>query len=273
MEFDRKILSLLQNNLSQKIDNTSSLLLNCLRLLAKWRIELIRNTVIKYNGLDVISGPFEGMKFIENSAEGCHVPKLLGCYEQPLEPFLLEIIERGDYSTIIHIGCAEGYYAVGMARRMPTTDVFAYDTNPKAIEICKLLAERNSVANLFEFGAEFKPIYFEGFAQGKVLIFCDIEGAELDLLDLEKAPILTNMDLIVETHDIVKEGSLEELIARFKGTHHITKIEDSGQRNIKKLPTWFYNLAHLDQLLAVWELRSGPTPWLLMKSNKRNRPV
>ena len=88
MEFDRKILSLLQNNLSQKIDNTSSLLLNCLRLLAKWRIELIRNTVIKYNGLDVISGPFEGMKFIENSAEGCHVPKLLGCYEQPLEPFL-----------------------------------------------------------------------------------------------------------------------------------------------------------------------------------------
>jgi len=28
------------------------------------------------------------------------------------------------------------------------------------------------------------------------------------------------------------------------------------------------NLAHLDQLLAVWEWRSGPTPWLVMKAHK-----
>lgn len=29
---------------------------------------------------------------------------------------------------------------------------------------------------------------------------------------------------------------------------------------------WFNNLAHLDQLLATWEWRSGPTPWLVMKT-------
>jgi hypothetical protein len=26
------------------------------------------------------------------------------------------------------------------------------------------------------------------------------------------------------------------------------------------------SLAHLDQLLATWEWRSGPTPWLVMKA-------
>ena len=267
MEFDRRILNLLENNLSQKYDSASSLLLNCLRLLGKWRIELIRNTIIKYNGLNVISGPFEGMNFIEKSAEGCHVPKLLGCYEQPLAPFLEAIIENGDYSTIIHIGCAEGYYAIGMARRMPSTNVFAYDTNPEAIKICKILAHKNSVTNLFEFGGEFKPIDFEKFSKGRVLVFCDIEGAELDLLDIKQAPSLTKIDLLVETHDAMRPGITETLTARFKSTHEITKIDDSGHRSLANLPSWFYSLAHLDQLLAVWELRSGPTPWLLMKSN------
>ena len=34
--------------------------------------------------------------------------------------------------------------------------------------------------------------------------------------------------------------------------------------NLKKMLSWFFDLAHLDQLLSVWELRSGPTPWLYM---------
>jgi trans-aconitate methyltransferase len=50
---------------------------------------------------------------------------LLGCYEQPLQPFIEQAIEA-QYSTILNIGCAEGYYAVGMARRMPQTRVMAW---------------------------------------------------------------------------------------------------------------------------------------------------
>jgi hypothetical protein len=29
-------------------------------------------------------------------------------------------------------------------------------------------------------------------------------------------------------------------------------------------PWWLKDLSHLDQLLAVWEWRAGPTPWLVM---------
>ena len=36
------------------------------------------------------------------------------------------------------------------------------------------------------------------------------------------------------------------------------------------MPAWFSNMAHLDQLLAFWEWRSGPTPWLVMKSQSAN---
>ena len=39
-------------------------------------------------------------------------------------PFIEQAIQAS-YPTILNVGCAEGYYAVGMARRMPNTKVLA----------------------------------------------------------------------------------------------------------------------------------------------------
>jgi len=47
-----------------------------------------------------------------------------------------------------------------------------------------------------------------------------------------------------------------------------TLVQDDGQRQLGNMPDWFKNLANLDQLLAVWEWRSGPTPWLAMRAKK-----
>ncbi|MFM7256136.1 MAG: hypothetical protein ACKO3C_10935 [Betaproteobacteria bacterium] len=55
----------------------------------------------------------------------------MGCHEQPLQPFI-EAAIKDSYPTILNIDCAEGYYAVGMARRMPKTMVMAYDLNPRS---------------------------------------------------------------------------------------------------------------------------------------------
>lgn len=95
---------------------------------------------------------------------------------------------------------------------------------------------------------------------------CDIEGNELELLDPLISPALKFMDLIVESHDCFNSTSTETLLSRFKDSHYITLIEDNGQRILSNAPKWFLNLTHLDQLLATWEWRSGPTPWLIMKS-------
>ncbi|MEY4592161.1 MAG: hypothetical protein RIR18_1056, partial [Pseudomonadota bacterium] len=96
---------------------------------------------------------------------------------------------------------------------------------------------------------------------------CDIEGAERELLNPELAPALMGMDIIMESHECLIPGITQEIINRFQGSHSITLIEDNGQRQLENSPKWFNNLAHLDQLLATWEWRSGPTPWLVMKAN------
>ena len=250
-------------NLSNAQDNPVQQLNNALRLLSKHRSVLLQNTLIQKQGLIVHQGPFEGLEFIERSSEGCHVPKLLGCYEQPLHKYLYEIITK-DYDTIVNVGCAEGYYAVGLARKMPNTQIHAYDLNPSAIDACKNLAMKNDVADQVFVEKEFKPSNFKSFINKKTLILCDIEGAEEQLLDPEVSPELAQMDILVEAHDDLKTNISQTLENRFSTTHTIKFIKDNGQRNLKGMPAWFFKLSHLDQLLAVWEWRSGPTPWLIM---------
>jgi hypothetical protein len=236
---------------------------NALRLLSKWRSVLIQNTLLQQNGMVVMQGPLKGLDFLPQSAEGCHIAKLLGCYEQPLQPFIENAVQK-QYPTILNIGCAEGYYAVGMALRMPNTRVLAHDLNPKAQEICAELAQKNQVADRVAVGGLFTPADFAAYAGQKVLLMCDIEGAERELLDPQASPDLKGMDIIVESHECLITGVTQLLIDRFKATHDITLVQDDGQRKMDAPPHWFVNLAHLDQLLATWEWRSGPTPWLVM---------
>ena len=242
---------------------------NALRLLSKWRSVLIQNTLLQKQGTVVMRGPLQGLDFLPQSAEGCHIAKLLGCYEQPLQPHI-ETAIQANYPTLLNIGCAEGYYAVGMARRMPETKVMAFDLNPKAQEVCAALAQKNAVSDRICIGALFNPEDFAAYADQKVLVLCDIEGAEKDLLNPEHAPALRGMDLIVESHECLIPGITQQLIKRFTTTHDITVVEDNGQRQIENAPTWFNNLAHLDQLLATWEWRSGPTPWLVMNARQQS---
>jgi hypothetical protein len=239
---------------------------NALRLLSKWRSVLIQNTLLQQQGTVVMQGPLAGLDFLPQSAEGCHIAKLLGCYEQPLQPFIEEAIHLA-YPTILNIGCAEGYYAVGMARRMPATRVLAFDLNPKAQEVCTQLALKNHVSDRVTVGALFSPADFAACAGTEpVLLLCDIEGAERELLDPIASPALKGMDIIVESHDCLIPGITAMLMARFKDSHDITLVQDDGQRQLQVPPQWFMNLAHLDQLLTTWEWRSGPTPWLVMKA-------
>lgn len=235
------------------------------RLLAKWRSVLIQNTLIKHEGTRVLQGPLAGLDFIEQSAEGCHIAKLLGTYEQPLQPHI-DAAMRAPYEVILNIGCAEGYYAVGWARRVPSAEIYAFDLNPVAQETCKTLAAKNQVVDRLHVGALFTPEDFKKFDSRKTLVLCDIEGAEIDLLNPDLSPSLARMDLIVEAHDCLVPNASTILKERFSKTHEITQVNDNGQRTMENAPAWFYSLAHLDQLIATWEWRSGPTPWLVMRA-------
>jgi len=268
MSLHSQIRQQLLQNLGESVADEAAQLNNALRLLSKWRSVLIQNTLLQQQGTVVRDGPLAGLDFLAQSAEGCHISKLLGCYEQPLLPHIDAAIGE-NYPLILNIGCAEGYYAVGMARRMAATQVLAFDLNPKAQQVCTELAAKNGVSDRVSVGALFKPEDFAAYAGQKVLVLCDIEGGERDLLDPVVAPALAGMDVIVESHECLIPGITKLLIDRFVATHDITVIEDSGQRELPNAPPWFNNLAHLDQLLAVWEWRSGPTPWLVMRAKQR----
>jgi hypothetical protein len=231
------------------------------RLLAKYRSAQLQTLLIKAHGLTVLGGPFQGMAFVATSAEGCHIPKLLGCYEAELHPHILSAATR-NYRAVINIGAAEGYYAVGLARLMPSATVHAYDTNAAAQSHCRELAQLNGVSERVVVGGTFGHKDFEAFADRKTLLVCDIEGAEEDLLDPERAPALRLMDIVVELHNRPGHALSRIVPARFAATHHCVLLDQSG-RNFE-LPPALRRLGHLDQLIAVWEWRTTPTPWAVM---------
>jgi hypothetical protein len=238
---------------------------NLLRLLAKHRSGLIQSTILQHQGTRVMEGPLAGLDFLPHSAEGCHVPKILGTYEQPLHQTINEIIATG-YQTILNIGCAEGYYAVGLARKMPQTQFFAFDINENAQKVCAELALKNNVRQRINIAGVFDIADFAKYDNQNVLVFCDIEGAEQELLNPDRAPALRNFDIILEAHECFIPGLMKSLYNRFSSSHDISVILDNGMRQLNKTPNWFYTLANLDQLLAVWEWRTGPTPWMVLKS-------
>jgi hypothetical protein len=60
----------------------------------------------------------------------------------------------------------------------------------------------------------------------------------------------------------MRPGLTAAIMHRFRATHAVTRIErridDSG------LPGWMHGISDMDRLLAMWEWRAGPTPWLWM---------
>ena len=239
---------------------------NLLRQMAKWRGYVLAETYLAYAGPIIMQGPFAGMTYISAATEGALVPRLLGVYESELHPHIEAFAAEG-LDCVIDVGCAEGYYAVGLARRMPETEIHAFDTDPNARTACAELASRNGVADRVRIGGEFKPEDFQAFAGRRVLVVVDTEGAEVDNLQPDRAPALAEMNIIVETHDLYRAGAMKAMLDRFGDTHDIVRLDQTGKAI--EMPAWLKELGHLDQLLAVWEWRQRPTPWLVMRPKSR----
>jgi len=237
-------------------------LTTALRLLARWRSIVIANTYISHHGPVIMQGPFAGMNYLESATEGALIPRLIGSYENELHPYFEKLIDS-NLDCVIDIGCAEGYYAVGLARMIPSIKVYAYDIAKSARQACAELASRNDVTDRVIIGERFEPDGFEAFKGRNCLVMVDTEGAELDILQPDLSPELANMRIIVETHDMFTPGALNTLMERFGPTHDIERVD--AKLKALELPEWFRDLAPLDHLLAIWEWRAGPTPWLIME--------
>ncbi len=242
-----------------------ALLNTVLRLTAKWRSQLLSNTMVAQSGRTIQNGPFAGMCYLPNAAEGALAARLLGSYESEIHPHLMAFVADG-LDEVVDIGSAEGYYAVGLARLMPKATIYAHDTDPRARSLCTELASLNNVADRIRVEAEFAGADFERFVGRRCLFIVDIEGAERELLDPDRWPALRFLSLIVETHPGAAPGITEALVERFRPTHDFEVVRQSAKTT--PVPEWLQELGHLDSLLAVWEWRSHPTPWLVLRPSR-----
>jgi hypothetical protein len=239
-------------------------LFHLLRLLAKWRAETLKAPAIEATGGTVAAGPFVGMKFTVGESEGCFLPKLLGCYEAELHQHWAALRRDRKYVTIIDIGAAEGYYAVGLARMFPEATVVARDTNATSQPMLRELARMNGVADRVDVGGLFGHADFAPYANQPVLVLCDIEGAEKDLLDPAKAPELERFDIVAEVHEGMDPTLPSLLSGRFGKTHDIIGVRDLPRTVI--FPPRYQPRDSIDRLVSMWEFRSSPTPWLVMRA-------
>jgi hypothetical protein len=240
------------------------LLARSLRLCALWRSKLWANTLATTD-TRIRSGPFAGMNYVVNSAEGALLPRLLGTYERELHAHIYALAHEG-VERIVDIGCAEGYYAVGLARLMPQAVVHAYDIDETARRRCAILARENGVADRVMVHDRFTGADFARYSDHKTLFFIDAEGFEDELLRPDLYPTLDRVAMIVETHPMYKPAITDRLCERFETTHHILRVEP--QVLAADIDPLISRRSHLDLTLSTWEWRAGPTPWLVLRPRR-----
>lgn len=173
----------------------------------------------------VLSGPFAGLRYLDAAVWGPIVPRWLGSYECELHP-VVEALRARRYPLAVDLGCAEGYYAVGLVAIGAAARCVACDTDPWSRRQCRRLAELNEVGGRVAVAGELACADLERLLdrEGPCLVVCDIEGAEVELLDPLRVPSLARCDLLVETHRRADGDSAPLLAERFAATHDLERL-------------------------------------------------
>jgi len=221
----------------------------------------------------VLTGPFRGMAYLNTSDFGPIAPKWFGSYEAEIQDLVCELCERG-YETVLNIGSAEGYYAVGFARASAAPRIIAFDIDPLARRALAALAQMNGVADRIEIRKICTWNVLNDLRSEKQLLLVDIEGAEMDLLDPVECDALRRSDILVESHqsrDIGNRNKIEETICnRFAATHDIRRRQqtDRSEWIAANRDVWIKRLSEEEVVRATNEFRTSNQVWLWLKSKK-----
>lgn len=216
-------------------------------------------------GNKVLNGPFLGMVVPEASpwADGNASTKLLGVYEHELHEALGYALWR-EPEIVVNVGCAEGYYAVGLKRLLPQATVVAMDISEDCLEATSASALANGVQLEYRIGARASEELELGLWPGRRLYVVDAEGDEEDILLPDQ---LAGADVIVECHDFLRPGLSRRLAERFAATHRVQlispKLPDLNQfKFVRQAPS-------IMSVLMLIEKRPMPCCWLACWSNRR----
>ncbi len=193
------------------------------------------NIFIDRYGYRVISGPFEGMQYINRSTGSVFLLKMIGCYEATLHETISRI-GKENYDTIIDIGCAEGYYLIGLGRMFSSASLVGFDTDKEALVMSQELATKNNIQNRLTLEKECTGEKLSKIITSNTLIVCDAEGFESIILDTNNNPDLRKVKtIIVEIHDHVVPNLKEKITNWYQDTHFIKELAYDNS-NYSKYP-------------------------------------
>ncbi len=216
----------------------------------------------------VQNGFFKGLKYKGFSSVGSSIfPKLLGSYEIELLPVLNDF-KKNSYQKIIDVGCAEGYYAVGLALNFPQADVYAFDIDKTALKLCEELAIYNGVSSQLIFNERCTHSTLANFNfTGRSLLVCDCEGYERALFTTGNCSKLKHTDLIIELHPFIAKDVKTYLMNLFGHSHTLQVINSlDNNRKISEFGVVLLGLSALEQVLCVEEGRPYTMDWLIAVS-------
>lgn len=225
-----------------------------------------------FKDLVVLNGPFKGLMYPQfRSRNSSLYSKLIGSYERELHSTFEEIIST-NYTQILDVGCAEGYYAVGLALRMPNVKVVAYDIETEARDLTLQMAKLNKVDTRVKVESTCNETTLKQFAfEKRSLIISDCEGYEKYLFTKNNISNLQHTDLLIETHDFLDINISTNLEKLFEPTHHLTIIRSIG--DVLKAKNYFYpELANesLETKYRIFEEgRRFTDEWLYLKAIKK----
>jgi hypothetical protein len=228
------------------------------RVVEGWGCARINDLLFGRFGDRVLSGPFQGLSLVPGTKAEQIGPYLLGVYDSELHPIWDSVLRRR-FSQIVDVGAKFGYYAIGLARRYPTSQVIAFDADRWAREIMKHMAKENGVSNV-EIRGYCSPKWLgRGLAEGS-LVLSDCEGFEGELFCTCPIPNLQSATLIIETHDEWAPGVSRRIYERLEPTHFVRKIPSVARKRVSPVDLTFFN--EREQSLVTNEVRPSQI-WLV----------
>lgn len=192
----------------------------------------------------VEAGPFAGMRYPPDLLVRTDAPlAMLGKYEREVESAVTELVRvlrASPRSLFLDLGCADGYYAVGVAHVVPGIRVEASDLARSARAATRALARANDVTVTIRGRATAR--HLARLARETVAVLSDIEGAEVDVLTADIAKALAHAHLLIEVHEGARPGAGKVVTERFHHTHDVQTIgvesdmsELSGVREMRTI--------------------------------------
>ncbi len=166
------------------------------------------------------------MRYPAEAVGSALTPKLMGTYESEVAGVVESIVAMAPDHVVV-VGAAEGYYAVGLLMRCAALQVTAFETSAVGRERCVELAQANGVAERLVVLGNCQPedltqILQERKTQGVIM---DVEGDEQALLNPVLCPGLSEIWVLVETHDALVPSMTTEISDRFADTHDLETID------------------------------------------------